>query len=91
MENPETQSGKPTSPLLSTGMPTVVLKNSRLQHIPVHLQSLGGKTYRCTYLVDEPGKCNLQDITARKRLIGYQPTDQLLQIHWSAADWLLII
>ena len=38
------------------GEPTVILKNSRLQHIPVEMVQQGKKCYKCTYLVNEPGK-----------------------------------
>jgi len=46
-----------------SGEPTVILKNSRLQIVPVEVMRHGVKCYRCTYMVNEPGRCRLLSLT----------------------------
>lgn len=37
------------------GSPVVVLKNSRLQKLDVHIEALSQQEYKCTYTVENPG------------------------------------
>ncbi|XP_067948102.1 filamin-A-like isoform X2 [Watersipora subatra] len=60
------------------GEPTVILKDSRLQHLPVTVVPHGRKCYKCTYLVNEPGSYLLFVSWADRDLLNSPYTVQMV-------------